>query len=169
MKPNRPISTMQATSPNSSPMTAKVKSLWASGSTCLAEPPPGTGTEQLAVVERLAGGVDLEGVALVGTEEAVDARGDMRQGLVGRHNADEPHTGQAEDEIHGMPKTSSISIQTMEMSAAWPKSGCTASSATNTANAAQAASVPGMSGRRRPSASSQAASTTKAGLANSDG
>src|SRR5680860_310329 len=50
-----------------------------------------------------------------------------------------PRPASPNTKIHGMPKTSSISIQTMETSAAWPKSGCTASSTRNTAKAAWAA------------------------------
>src|SRR6185295_13897317 len=53
------------------------------GKNALGRSPAGAGAEETAVVERLKGRIDLEGVALVGAQEPVDARGDMREGLIG--------------------------------------------------------------------------------------
>ena len=50
----------------------------------------------------------------------------------------------------------------------WPKSGSTTSSATSVSSKASAIDVAGISGRRVDSANSHAASTTNAGLADSD-
>ena len=50
----------------------------------------------------------------------------------------------------------------------WPKSGCITSSATSVSSSPSAIEVAGISGRRADSANSHAASTTKAGLANSE-
>ena len=50
----------------------------------------------------------------------------------------------------------------------WPKSGCITSSATSVSSSPSAIEVAGISGRRADSANSHAASTTKAGLADSE-
>ena len=64
--------------PNSSPTTAKVKSVWASGRILLRFAAAGARAQQAAILEGLRRRIDLKRVALVGIEEAVDARGDMR-------------------------------------------------------------------------------------------
>ncbi len=51
----------------------------------------------------------------------------------------------------------------------WPKSGCSTSGAIVAGSSRKAIQVPGRSGRRLPSEKAQAASTTKAGLRNSEG
>ena len=50
----------------------------------------------------------------------------------------------------------------------WPKSGCSTNSATSVSSSPSANEVAGISGRRADSANSHAASTTKAGLADSE-
>ena len=72
--------------PNSSPATAKTKSVWLSGMMRLTVPSPGPDAEPAAVHDRLAAHVDLERVALAG-QEAVDAAGDMREDRVGGERA----------------------------------------------------------------------------------
>ena len=57
---------------------------------------------------------------------------------------------------------------TIRISMVWPKSGSSTSSATSVSSSASAIEVAGISGRRADSANSHAASTTKAGLADSE-
>ena len=65
---------MQTMMPNSSAVTAKMKSVWASGRMRLTVPSPGPRPSQPPLREGFQGRVDLEGVARGLVEEALDAR-----------------------------------------------------------------------------------------------
>ena len=67
------------------------------------------------------------------------------------------------------PPTNNWMKNTPEITASMPTSGCDFSSSTITPNTAKAAAMPGKRCDRRPSASSQAATTAKQGFRNSLG
>src|ERR1700749_1003870 len=67
-----------------------------------------------------------------------------------------------------MPAMKNSVPHTIRISMVWPKSGSITSSDTSINNSAIAIEVAGISGRRADSANSQAATTTKAGLADSE-
>ena len=110
MKPKKAISAMQATMPNSSPVTAKMKSVWASGRMRLYTPSPGPAPEPAAGENALERGVDLKGVdhaaGGVGVDEAQHALVNVRRKLVGGEpagdadpaDADHPEPVQPGDE-----------------------------------------------------------------------
>ncbi len=82
--------------PNSSAVTAKMKSVWLSGRMRFTVPSPGPLPEPAALHEALDGGVDLEGVAGLRVEEAVDARGDVRQQRVGGEQPEHAEAAEAQ-------------------------------------------------------------------------
>ena len=98
MKAKSDMSTRQAISPNSSPTTAKVKSVWASGQHQLRFAAARSGAHETAILEGLHRRIDLEGVALVGVEEAVDARMHMRHAGIGDENARRHQPREASDQ-----------------------------------------------------------------------
>src|SRR6266700_1206939 len=67
-----------------------------------------------------------------------------------------------------MPAMKNKAPHTIRISMVWPKSGSITSSDTSSINSPSAIDVAGISGRRADSANSHAASTTNAGLADSD-
>ena len=67
------------------------------------------------------------------------------------------------------PDSRNSAHHTIETSSVWPTSGCSTSSASSGSNNSTAIGNAGMSARRSLSANAQAASTTKAGFASSEG
>ena len=67
-----------------------------------------------------------------------------------------------------MPAMKNSAPHTIRISMVWPKSGSITSSDTSVSSSTSAIEVAGISGRRVDSANSHAASTTKAGLADSE-
>ena len=81
--------------------------------------------EPAAVKDRIARHVDLEGVARLPVEEAVDAAGDVREASYRRRST--PPTPAAPSPMiqsHGTPAMKNSAPQVIETSMVWPKSGC---------------------------------------------
>ena len=119
---------MQATMPNSSAVTAKMKSVCASGRMRLTVPSPGPRPNQpplaklssaVSTWKRVAGGL---------VQEALDALPHVRQQLVGGADAERGRSRRGPTtQNECRPATKKSPPQTMAISMVWPKSGCSIS------------------------------------------
>jgi hypothetical protein len=159
---------MQATMPNSSPATAKMKSV-AVGQDALDRALARALAEPAAAHQRLAPHVDLEGVALAG-QEAVDAAGHVREGRIGHQRSRQAADAADEhDPQPGMPAMKNIAPQVPITSSVWPRSGCATSSASTSPSRIMARDCPECRDCAPFSLNSQAQMTTKAGFRYSEG
>ena len=174
MKANMPASTMQKSRPNSSPVTAKMKSVWASGRMRLNVPSPGPLPSQPPDTKLSMRGVDLERVGgarpVAGIEEVQDAVAHVRHELVGQQaRLTTPTPPSPTTQNQCSPAMKNSAAQTSEISMVWPKSGCRISGTMVIGSSSSARMLPGTSRRLAPSEKAQAARITKAGLTNSEG
>ena len=123
-----------------------------------------------AALERLHGGDDLEIVAALGIEEAVDASGDMRKRRNRPRQARRQRQPASPAKIMVLaPARKKSAPQTATKRMVCPRSGSATSSAAVMRRSATASILPGTSGRLLPSAKSQAVMTMKAGFISSEG
>ena len=114
--------------PNSSPVTAKMKSVWASGRMRLTVPFARPLAEPAAGQETVERGVDLKRIddaaAGAGIEEFQDAGAHMRHEFIGEQRAAEARPRRCPTtQNQCSPAMKNSAAQTSETSIVWPKSG----------------------------------------------
>ena len=102
-------------------------------------------------------------------EEPVDAAGDVRDEVIGGEDAGDAGAAEADTQNQCSPAMKNSAHQTIEISIVWPKSGCRMRSEAAAPRRRKARMLPGTSLRLTLSENSQAVSTTKEGLRNSEG